>query len=192
MIKPTLQSVVILDACVLYPAPVRDLLLSVAHEGLFIPKWTPIIQEEWLNALLSNRPELDREQLQKTQSMMRNAFPEAEIMHQVEKKARLPLLPDLNDQHIFEAAVSSNASFIVTFNLRDFPDRLVEPLNIRAIHPDSFLCKLYKESANVMYTAFKKQLERLQHPPLSDIQLFNILTNCNLSKIVGYLSAHLS
>jgi hypothetical protein len=39
---------VVLDACVLYPAPIRDLLLSLAAEGLFIVKWSDIIQNEWV------------------------------------------------------------------------------------------------------------------------------------------------
>jgi hypothetical protein len=43
---------VVLDACVLYPAPIRDLLLSLAAEGLFIVKWSDIIQNEWVRTLL--------------------------------------------------------------------------------------------------------------------------------------------
>jgi len=45
---------VVLDACVFYPAPIRDVLLSLAAEGLFIVKWSHIIQNEWLRNLLEN------------------------------------------------------------------------------------------------------------------------------------------
>ena len=48
------ESIVILDACVLYPAPVRDILLSLAIIGLFQPKWTDKINEEWVRSLLEN------------------------------------------------------------------------------------------------------------------------------------------
>jgi len=41
---------VILDACVLYPAPLRDVLLSIAGVGLFEPKWTDEINEEWIKS----------------------------------------------------------------------------------------------------------------------------------------------
>jgi hypothetical protein len=45
----------ILDACVLYPAPVRDLLLHLANFDLYKPKWTKEINEEWKRNLLNNR-----------------------------------------------------------------------------------------------------------------------------------------
>jgi len=51
---------VVLDACVLYPAPIRDILLSLAAEGLFKAKWSDIIQDEWLRNLLKNRTDLKK------------------------------------------------------------------------------------------------------------------------------------
>jgi hypothetical protein len=38
---------VVLDACVLYPASIRDLLLNLAQLGLFKPRWSDEIQNEW-------------------------------------------------------------------------------------------------------------------------------------------------
>jgi len=32
--------VALLDACILYPAPLRDLLFHIADRGLYRPKWT--------------------------------------------------------------------------------------------------------------------------------------------------------
>lgn len=42
---------VILDACVLYPAPIRDILLNLADLEVFSPKWSEIIQDEWTRNL---------------------------------------------------------------------------------------------------------------------------------------------
>ena len=39
--------IAVLDACVLYPVPIRDLLLSLASAGLYKPKWSALIQDEW-------------------------------------------------------------------------------------------------------------------------------------------------
>jgi hypothetical protein len=71
---PDSKTVALLDACVLYPAPVRDLLLSVADEGLFNPVWSQTIQDEWINNLLQNRQDLKRENLIETTRAMNNAF----------------------------------------------------------------------------------------------------------------------
>jgi hypothetical protein len=48
---------VILDACVLYPAPLRSFLLYLAQTGLFRAKWTEQIHDEWIRNLLTNRPD---------------------------------------------------------------------------------------------------------------------------------------
>lgn len=45
----------ILDANVLYPAPLRDFLLQLANVELYKPKWTEEIQEEWVGNLLRKK-----------------------------------------------------------------------------------------------------------------------------------------
>jgi len=45
----------IYDACVLYPAPLRDFLLQLACAGLFRARWTNAIHEEWIRNLLAER-----------------------------------------------------------------------------------------------------------------------------------------
>ena len=67
------------DACVLYPAPVRDLLLSWAERELFSPKWSKDIQFEWMRNLLKKRPDLKKQQLQTTALAMNEAFPDAQV-----------------------------------------------------------------------------------------------------------------
>lgn len=50
----------LLDANVLYPAPLRDLLLQLAVTDLFRARWTADIHREWIEALLRNEPMRDR------------------------------------------------------------------------------------------------------------------------------------
>jgi hypothetical protein len=38
---------VIYDACVLYPAPLRDLLMRLALTDLYRARWTDKIHDEW-------------------------------------------------------------------------------------------------------------------------------------------------
>ena len=51
---------VLLDANVLYPAPMRDLLLQLAITDIFRARWTADIHREWIDALLLNQPHRDR------------------------------------------------------------------------------------------------------------------------------------
>lgn len=46
------------DACVLYPAPLRDFLVQLALTDLFRAKWTDQIHEEWIRNVLKNRQDL--------------------------------------------------------------------------------------------------------------------------------------
>ena len=62
---------VIFDACVLYPAPLRDLLMHLALTDLFRARWTNQIHDEWINNLLENRKDISREQLERTRELMR-------------------------------------------------------------------------------------------------------------------------
>ncbi len=51
------------DACVLYSAPLRDLLMQLALTDLFQARWTDEIHDEWIRNVLKNRPDLTIEQL---------------------------------------------------------------------------------------------------------------------------------
>ncbi len=61
---------VLYDACVLYPAPLRDLLLRLALTDLYRARWSEAIHEEWIRAVLRNRPDLSRQQLERTRALM--------------------------------------------------------------------------------------------------------------------------
>jgi hypothetical protein len=50
---------VVYDACVLYPAPLRDLLMRLALTDLYRARWSVQIHEEWIAAVLRNRPDLE-------------------------------------------------------------------------------------------------------------------------------------
>ena len=61
---------VVYDAKVLYPAPLRDLLMRLALTDLFRAKWTDDIHDEWICNVLAARPDLTREQLERTRELM--------------------------------------------------------------------------------------------------------------------------
>jgi len=70
---------VVLDACVLYPSILRDVLLRLGLTGLYQPKWTATIQDEWKRNLRTNRPDIAEDQLARTQTLMNKALPDAMV-----------------------------------------------------------------------------------------------------------------
>jgi len=107
---------VVIDACVLYPAPIRDILLSMASEGLLKPKWSDTIQDEWTRNLLINRKDLNKKQLDGTIQAMNNAFPDSTVENFEELIPSLSL-PDEDDRHVLACAIKCKADLITTFNL---------------------------------------------------------------------------
>lgn len=69
----------VLDADVLHPAGLRDLLLRLADRYLFTPLWSADIHAEWMRSLLADRPDLDAAVLERTQLVMDGHFPEAVV-----------------------------------------------------------------------------------------------------------------
>ena len=129
------------DACVLYPAPLRDLLMHLAITDLFRARWTDQIHDEWIRSLLDNRPDLKLEQLERTRTLMNSHVRDC-LVTGFEPLIDGLTLPDPDDRHVLAAAIRTRASVIVTFNLDDFPSDVLEPVGLEAQHPDEFVTHL--------------------------------------------------
>ncbi len=177
----------LLDANVLYPAPLRDFLLHLAAAGLFKPKWSRQIQNEWIDHLLINRPDLTKLKLAKTQEAMDDAFADANISNYEDLIIGLSL-PDENDRHVLAAAIKGNADVIITLNLKDFPSKYLTKFDIEVQHPDDFVQNLISLDPDAARKAFENQIRNLKNPPMSDIQLLKKLAECGLKKSAALLS----
>ena len=180
--------VALLDACVLYPAPLRDLLLHVADKGLYLPKWTEQIHQEWTRKLLLNRSDLTAGQLSRTREAMNRAFPDATI-HNYDWLIDSLRLPDPNDRHVLAAALRSQANLIVTANLKDFPSGYISQFDINVQHPDQFLAGLLETNPAEFLVAFEAQVANLIRPSKSVGQVLEILGRNGLPVTVERLSA---
>ena len=176
------------DACVLYPAPLRDLLMRVALTDLFRARWSDRIHDEWIGNVLRRRPDLTRDQLQRTRELM-NAHVRDSIVTGYEDLIESLHLPDPDDRHVLAAAIRSRASVIVTFNLDDFPDDVLEPRGIEAQHPDRFLTDLLELDPGAVCAAVKRQRAALKHPPRTAAQLLTTLEQQQLPETVARLRA---
>ena len=115
-----MRSVAIYDACVLFPAPLRDLLIRIASAGIVRAHWTEQILDECFRAILQQRTDLDANALARTRSLLTQALPDCIVTGYQHHISSLNL-PDENDRNVLVAAIVSKASIIVTTNLRDFP-----------------------------------------------------------------------
>ncbi|MGI8543180.1 MAG: PIN domain-containing protein [Aridibacter sp.] len=157
--KKTVKAV--LDACVLYPAPLRDFLMHLAVLDIFQARWTEQIHDEWIRNVLLNRPDLKSEQLERTRQLMNAHTRDAVVEYLIDSLE----LPGKNDRHVLAAAISSKADLIVTFNLRDFPKNELSKHHVKAVHPDIFITSLFEDYKDLVFLAAQRQWQSLKNPP---------------------------
>ena len=157
---------VVFDACVLYPAPLRDFLLELASADLFRARWTDWIHDEWTKNLLEKRPDLLPGRIERTRSLMNRAVPDC-LVTGYEPLVPSIELPDENDRHVVAAAVHAAADAIVTFNLKDFPPESLAKYNLEAIHPDDFIKLQLDFNGTAVFAAARTCRQRLRNPPVS-------------------------
>ena len=177
------------DACVLYPAPLRDFLMWLALSGRFRARWTQEIHREWKRNLLKNRTDLTIEQLDRTSELMDRAIPDA-CVYDFEDLITGLSLPDTNDRHVLAAAIRCGAGVIVTFNLKDFPDTCLAPYGVEAQHPDEFVENLFHLDQAVVISAAQRQRQQLKLPPIAVEPFLDLLQRQGLVESVRALSAY--
>lgn len=153
---------VVLDACVLYPAALADLLLRAANARMYRPHWSADIMEE-LRRNLAKR--VGEDAAAARVAAMREHFIEAEITGYEPLVAAMA--NDPKDRHVVAAAVQAGAQVIVTSNIRDFPAAALAPHGIEAQTPDEFLLHLYERQPQAVEALARRQAAALRKPPMS-------------------------
>ena len=174
------------DACVLYPAPLRDLLMRLAIADLFRARWSNDIHEEWMRNVLADRSDLTRQQLERTRDLM-NAHVRDCVVSGYEDLVPGLELPDPNDRHVLAAAIRTRASVIVTFNLKDFPNEYLAKYGLEAQHPDDFVTHLFDLNQAAVCGAVKAQRAALKKPSKSVDELLEALGQQRLPEAVSRL-----
>lgn len=166
MIRPP---VVVLDACVLYPAAQRDLFMWLAAGGVIRAHWTGDIHEEWMRNV--GRDYLvPRKVLERVRALMDHAAGDALIVGHRRYESLFPK-SHAKDRHVAAAAFAARKrsgaeqAAIVTWNLKDFDRKELAALGLAAVNPDVFLCRLMADSAAQVAQAFSRMCSNLRHPP---------------------------
>ena len=179
----------VLDACVLFSASLRDILLRLAEDKLVDPFWSAEIRDEWIRSLLRKRPKLKREKLERTCREMDSFFP-GSLVDGYESITPTLTLPDLNDRHVLAVAIRAKAEYIVTFNLSDFPEKDLQPYHIEALSPDDFIFRVIQKSPHFFLQTVKRHRSDLKNPPKTVEEYLATLEQQGLPKTVAFLRKH--
>jgi len=152
---------VVLDACVLAPYPLADLLLRLADEQTYRPLWSAGIIEETSRTMREDL-HLTDDKVTKRIATMRDYFIGAEVTGYSDL---IPVMRNNEkDRHVLAAAVRARAAAIVTFDRRGFPEEALADYHIRALHPDDFLLdqlELFEEETR---RAIQSMLDSYENP----------------------------
>ena len=175
--------VVILDANVLFPFRVRDVLLTFAHEGLFRARFTEEILAEWTENLIELKPQLKESVLSQADEIRQN-FDECFVT------GHMPLIeglemPDKDDRHVLAAAIRCSAQVIVTENKRDFPSDLLEEYDVHVLGADEMLVNTYELFPVEAARALGRVRARYRNPPMNVSEFLLDLTRTGLPKLAA-------
>ncbi len=159
-----------LDANVLVPPGLRDLLLSCADAGVFRPVWQSELEAETARNMARLRikrgdtsdDDAD-EYATRAMAAMNSAFPDARLPDASWRGKVAAMTNDPKDRHVLAAAVAASATHVVTMNLRDFPVAS-RPAGVLVQAPDRFLLDRLRDDAAGVRRGVKAMAGRHARP----------------------------
>ncbi|MFD1882305.1 RSP_2648 family PIN domain-containing protein [Paracoccus pacificus] len=171
----------VLDACVLYPTILREILADVAAADLYQPVWSPRIIGEWTRAAERLGPDHGRVAGVEA-ALLSDRFPLAARTGGDGLADGLDL-PDPADRHVVETALASGAPVIITLNMRDFPRRAMLAAGLQALHPDSFLTDLWARHPDTVTGAVTAAMEKAQRISGQAVDLRQMMGRSRLPRL---------
>ncbi len=155
----TADFLVVLDACVLIPAPLRDTLLRLAeHPRLYVPRWSEAIIAETVRNL-EGRIGLSAEKTAYLVAQLREHFGDSWVTGYEPLIDRMA--NDPGDRHVLAAAAKCGAPLIVTYNKRHFPVAATQPWDIEVQGPGTFLKYQYDLNPSAVIDKLHAQARNL-------------------------------
>ena len=178
--------VALYDANVLYPAPLRDLLMQLAFDELIQARLTNTIHDEWIRNVIKNRPDLSLTRLQNVAKLMNDSI-EGILIQGFEHLIEGLTLPDPDDRHVLAAAIHGQVDVIVTNNQKDFPIKTLEPYGLSVQSADDFVTGLLEVNDKAVREVIATIQRRLRKPSLTMLEYFTTLEMVGLHKTVKAL-----
>jgi len=164
----------VLDACVLYPPSLRDLLLTLSALDAFDARWSEEILEELVRTVLAKNPDIERVRFeQHTVAAMRRHFPNAVVPVDPALVATLDNHP--KDRHVAAAAIAAGATTIVTLNVKDFRGRALADAGVEVVTPGDLVGRLLDDIPESVVLAVQQISARWRNPLRSANEVASIL-----------------
>jgi predicted nucleic acid-binding protein len=161
--------IVLLDANVLFPFSLRDVLLRAAAAGFYQVRWSSQILDEMTRNLVSAGT-MPEDKALRLRAIMTREFPEAEVTDYGHLIAAMK--NQVKDRHVVAAAVRAGAHLITTSNLKDFSEL---PEGVEAQSPDVFLFNLFSLDMDGFIELLREQAQDLVNPPMTFEELLERL-----------------
>jgi predicted nucleic acid-binding protein len=155
---------VLVDACVLFPASLRDTLLRLAEAEMFDVLWSERILCEATNSMIADG-RMTEEQAARLLDAINGAFDAACVPEESILPLEASMTNHKKDRHVLAAAVAGSAQAIITSNLKHFPADACNPFGIEALHPDEFLVSMHGLDPIAVAEAIHHQAAALKNPP---------------------------
>lgn len=176
----------VLDTNVIYPVIIRDLLFWFAYYDMYTPKWSSHIFDEWKDVM--QRKGISPEVSEKRVINANMAFPDALVQHYESLIGHLEL-PDQKDRHVLAAAIKTNAHVIVSNNIKDFPEDVLNKYGLKIKTPDDFLTDIIDLNPVIAIEAFKEMVQNKKNPELDEYDVLDCLRRNGLKDTADYLHA---
>jgi predicted nucleic acid-binding protein len=161
-----------LDANVLHPHIVADIILRLCERGMFRVVWSREILDELERSLV--RRGLDAGRIRRRIALMEAHFPEA-MANPAAHLQSVPDAVDSGDRHVVAAALAGRADGIVTENDAHFPSEAMDSLGLDLQSVDDFLLNQWTlDPAAVIAVLIEMEHDR-NRPPRSVAELLEAL-----------------
>lgn len=186
------KPIAVLDACVLAGTVRRLLLVALAREGAFTPVFSQRILDEAHRAIpktYKNSAMSDAEKSKRADGVIASLvsqFPDGSV--KAEDALSDITLPDPDDVHVVAAAVNAQARFIVTENLKDFPQKRLTGLGLEPISTDAFATLCFGSLDAAQTTHLLSRISKAFAEEFAeDTQVIETLRRVGLKKTAKFL-----
>ena len=159
----------------------REVLLGCAAAGLYQPRWSARIMEEWARAAARLGPEAEvfaRAEV----AQLSAAWPGAEVPVAPGLEARL-WLPDPADVHVLAAAIAGSCDLIVTMNAKDFPRDILAEEGLSRADPDGFLLGLWEAQPGAVGPVLEAVLAEARRLSGEDWEMRGLMKKARLPRL---------